>query len=79
MASPRIPNAPREYSQMSMQQILKTIQLGLQELQNRGLLNETQTTVGTAGTAAALPATPTGYTKAIVAGQQVVIPYYDVS
>lgn len=76
MPAPRIPNAPRDYSQMSMQQILQTIQLGLEELNRRGTLNETQTTVGAAGAADALPANPTGYARAIVAGEEVLIPYY---
>lgn len=79
MPSPRIPNAPRDYSQMSQQQILKTIQLALDELDRRGTLNETQTTVGAAGAADALPANPTGYAKAIVAGEQVLIPYYSLT
>lgn len=76
MAAPRIPNAPRDYSQMSLQQILTVIQLGLEELDRRGTLNETQTTVGAAGAADALPASPTGYARAIVAGEEVLIPYY---
>lgn len=76
MPAPRIPNAPRDYSQMTIQQILAVIQLGLEELDRRGTLNETQTTVGAAGTADALPAQPEGYAKAIVAGEQVLIPYY---
>lgn len=37
---------------------------------------DTQSTVGAAGGASALPATPTGYIKAIVNGTTVVIPYY---
>lgn len=76
MSVPRIPNAPRDYSQMSLQQILTIIQLGLEELDRRGTLNETQTTVGAAGAADALPANPTGYARAIVAGEEVLIPYY---
>lgn len=76
MPAPRIPNAPRDYSQMSIQQILTVIQLGLEELDRRGTLNETQTAVGAAGAADPLPANPTGYAKAIVAGEQVLIPYY---
>jgi len=76
MAAPRIPNAPRDYSQLSLQQILRVIQLGLEELDRRGTLNVTQTTVGGAGSATALPATPEGYARAIVAGKEVLIPYY---
>lgn len=79
MTVPRIPNAPVNYSQMSVQQILKTIQQGLEELDRRGTLNETQTTVGAAGTADPLPSNPAGYAKALVAGQQVLIPYYTLT
>lgn len=39
----------------------------------------TQTTVGAAGGASALPATPTGYLKFMVDGVERVIPYYAVS
>lgn len=74
----RIPNAPRDYSTMSMQQILSVIQGIVDELERRGALTESQTTVGSAGGASALPATPTGYAKALVGGELVVIPYYDV-
>jgi hypothetical protein len=76
MAAPRLPNAPREYSQLSLQQIVQVIQLSLEELDRRGVFVETQLTVGVAGSAAALPATPAGYTRAIVAGEEVLIPYY---
>ena len=37
----------------------------------------TQTTVGSAGGASALPATPTGYIKVNVNGTQKKVPYYD--
>ena len=37
----------------------------------------TQATVGSAGAATALPATPTGYYVMTIAGTEVVIPYYD--
>jgi len=37
---------------------------------------ETQTTVGSAGGATALPATPTGYLKIIIDATEYVIPYY---
>jgi hypothetical protein len=37
---------------------------------------ETQTTVGAAGGASALPATPTGYFVVTIAGTEVVVPYY---
>ena len=37
----------------------------------------TQTTVGSAGGANALPATPTGYIKIKIAGTMRVIPFYD--
>lgn len=37
----------------------------------------TQTTVGAAGSAEALPATPTGYLVTTIAGTEVLIPYYD--
>ncbi len=36
----------------------------------------TQTTVGSAGGASALPATPTGYAKIDVGGTTYVVPYY---
>lgn len=37
---------------------------------------DTQTTVGAAGGASALPATPTGYFVITIAGTEVVVPYY---
>lgn len=40
---------------------------------------ETQTTVGAAGGATALPATPTGYMKVIINSVELVIPFYAVS
>lgn len=39
----------------------------------------TQTTVGSAGSASALPATPTGYLTVNLGNGSVVIPYYAVS
>ncbi len=39
----------------------------------------TQTTVGAAGSASALPATPTGYLTIRVGNGSVVVPYYAVS
>lgn len=39
----------------------------------------TQTTVGAAGTASALPATPTGYFTLMVGNTPFVVPYYAVS
>ena len=39
----------------------------------------TQTTVGAAGGATALPATPTGYIEILVNGVEKVLPYYDPS
>lgn len=39
----------------------------------------TQTTVGSAGGASALPATPTGYIKIEIAGTEYVVPYYAAS
>jgi hypothetical protein len=39
----------------------------------------TQTTVGAAGTASALPATPTGYLTIQIGDAPYVIPYYAVS
>lgn len=39
----------------------------------------TQLTVGAAGGASALPATPTGYIQVMVGNTQYVIPYYAVS
>lgn len=39
----------------------------------------TQTTVGSAGSASALPATPTGYLTVNLGNGPVVIPYYAVS
>lgn len=39
----------------------------------------TQTTVGTAGAASALPATPTGYLTIMVGNTPFVVPYYAVS
>jgi hypothetical protein len=41
------------------------------------ILTATQTTVGSAGGANALPATPTGYIKIKIAGTMRVIPFYD--
>jgi hypothetical protein len=39
--------------------------------------SETQTTVGAAGSASALPATPSGYVRATLAdGTSIAIPYY---
>jgi hypothetical protein len=38
--------------------------------------NTTQSTVGAAGGASALPATPTGYIKTFIGSTQFVIPYY---
>lgn len=46
--------------------------MGLVELPS----SQTQTTVGSAGTATALPSKPTGYLQIIVNGNLVVIPYY---
>lgn len=40
---------------------------------------ETQTTVGAAGGATALPATPTGYMKVIIDNTEYEIPFYAVS
>lgn len=40
---------------------------------------ETQTTVGAAGGASALPATPTGYLKVIIGDTEYGIPFYAVS
>lgn len=40
---------------------------------------ETQTTVGAAGGASALPATPTGYMKIIIDSAEYVVPFYAVS
>jgi hypothetical protein len=49
----------------------------------KGVINlaspETQTTVGAAGGASALPATPTGYMKIMMGSTEVVIPYYAAS
>lgn len=39
----------------------------------------TQTTVGAAGGASALPATPTGYVRFILEGTEFQFPYYAVS
>ncbi len=39
----------------------------------------TQTTVGSAGSATALPANPTGYLKVVIDNVERVIPFYDVS
>jgi hypothetical protein len=41
-----------------------------------GLGNGTQTTVGAAGAASALPANPTGYLRAYLGSTHIVIPYY---
>ena len=41
--------------------------------------NITQTTVGSAGSANALPATPTGYVKININGAEYIMPYYDAS
>lgn len=40
---------------------------------------ETQTTVGAAGGATALPATPTGYLKMVLNDTEYVLPFYAVS
>jgi hypothetical protein len=40
---------------------------------------DTQTTVGSAGGASAVPATPTGYLVISIGGTERAIPYYDVS
>lgn len=40
------------------------------------LTGTTQTTVGAAGGASALPATPTGYIPVLIGGVEYVIPYY---
>jgi hypothetical protein len=45
----------------------------------RLISQESQTTVGAAGGASALPATPTGYLKFIKDDTEFVIPYYAVS
>lgn len=37
---------------------------------------KTQTTVGSAGSASALPATPSGYLQLMIGNTQYVIPYY---
>lgn len=73
----RIPNAPPQYTRQQLQQILTIVQQALDDLDRRAGFRETQTTVGSAGTAAALPANPTGYVEAVVGGKTVVIPYYD--
>jgi hypothetical protein len=39
----------------------------------------TQTTVGSAGAASALPATPTGYITIVIGNVPYVLPYYAVS
>lgn len=39
----------------------------------------TQTTVGAAGSASALPATPTGYLTVMMGNTAVVVPYYAIS
>lgn len=39
----------------------------------------TQTTVGSAGSASALPATPTGYLTIMIGNSPFVMPYYAVS
>lgn len=39
----------------------------------------TQTTVGAAGGASALPATPTGYVQFMIGNTQYIFPYYAVS
>jgi hypothetical protein len=44
----------------------------------RWVAGDTQTTVGAAGGASALPATPTGYAKISIAGTDRVVPYYAV-
>lgn len=40
---------------------------------------KTQTTVGAAGAASALPATPTGYIQMMIGSTQYVVPFYAVS
>ena len=41
------------------------------------ILTATQSTVGSAGSASALPGQPTGYIKIKIAGTMRVIPFYD--
>ena len=40
---------------------------------------ETQTTIGSAGGASALPATPTGYLRMVLGDTEYAIPYYAIS
>lgn len=71
----RIPNAPNEYRRMDMQQILTSIQAGMDELKRRGISTGTADTAA-AGTATALPPTPEGYAVVVVDGREVLMPYY---
>lgn len=41
------------------------------------MFDETQTTVGAAGSASVLPAAPSGYTTIVVHGEEKLVPYYD--
>ena len=40
------------------------------------VLSQTQTTVGAAGSATAVPATPSGYVEIIISGVTYVLPFY---
>lgn len=61
---------------MQVQQILAVIQGALDELQRRGISYGIQTTVGSAGSASALPAAPEGYANVVINEQEFVVPYY---
>lgn len=49
------------------------------QLNAAALSPKTQTTVGSAGSAAALPATPAGYVTLTINGRDYVMPFYEKS
>jgi len=57
----------------------KTLTMPILNGEIRFVNAETQTTVGAAGGATALPATPTGYMKIIINSVEYVCPFYAVS
>lgn len=68
-------NDPKDVSPKDQQSFLAPIILGDLTLASPN----TQTTVGAAGGASALPATPEGYLTIMVGDSPKVIPYYAVS
>lgn len=78
--SPASPNGPDKTQLLSPPGTSRPVMnspiiMGVVELPS----SQTQTTVGSAGTATALPSKPTGYLQMIVNGSLVVLPYYAAS